>query len=166
MHFEFILKNEQATNNFGAKLAELLVDILSTKEEKSLLIFLNGELGAGKTSLVRACLQSLGVKGAIKSPTYTLLEPYELPESGPKGLKIAHLDLYRLLEPEELDYIGGRNLKESFQIIFIEWPEKGLGALPAADINIQLNHIDTGRTLYLTSPNSEISAKVKSIKYS
>jgi len=72
-------------------------------------------------------------------------------------LKIAHLDLYRLQEPEELDYIGGRDLKAAYQIIFVEWPEKALGFMPGYDVNIQLNHRDTGRELVLLSKFSDLT---------
>ena len=155
MHFQRTLKDAAATDEFGRALAQDLKQALSNSGIESCLVFLHGELGAGKTSLVRACLRELGVEGAIKSPTYTLLEPYEVFFSGLEssinkdvGLKIAHLDLYRLLEPEELDYIGGRDLKDNYQLIFVEWPDKAVGYIPQADINIQLNHEDTGRGLY------------------
>ena len=155
MQIHKILKDAAETNEFGNKLAQSLRESFVNSDVKSCLIFLQGELGAGKTSLVRACLRALGVAGAIKSPTYTLLEPYEVilqqhkpSQDSEYGLKIAHLDLYRLLEPEELDYIGGRDLKDNYQLIFVEWPDKAVGYIPQADINIQLNHEDTGRGLY------------------
>jgi len=162
MQYQKILENAQATDEFGQTLAFALKKLFLHSNTKSCLIYLQGELGAGKTSLVRACLRALGVTGAIKSPTYTLLEPYELDMSNPDserlaGLKIAHLDLYRLQEPEELDYIGGRDLKAAYQIIFVEWPEKALGSMPGYDVNIQLNHRDTGRELVLLSKFSDLT---------
>ena len=156
MQIQKNLKDASETDDFGRALALSLKESLVNSDIRSCLIFLHGELGAGKTSLVRSCLRELGVEGAIKSPTYTLLEPYELffphdvsSDSNDFGLKIAHLDLYRLLEPEELDYIGGRDLKDNYQLVFVEWPDKAHGYIPQADINIQLNHKDTGRTLNL-----------------
>lgn len=168
MQFQFqrFLHNEQATDDFGAEFASVLVKILKESEQRSVLIFLNGELGAGKTSVVRACLRAMGVEGAIKSPTYTLLEPYALEQGMAKGLKIAHLDLYRLQEPEELDYIGGRDLGIHFNVIFVEWPQKGQGALASPDINIQLNHRDKGRELNMSGSSPFIQEKLKTIKNS
>ena len=122
---------------------------------------------------MRACLRALAIESAIKSPTYTLLEPYEVlvkmqsdsdKDINLESLKIAHLDLYRLQEPEELDYIGGRDLSSQFNVVFIEWPEKGQGAMPSSDINIQLNHIDTGREFIVTADNVNVFNKLKSFK--
>ena len=156
MQIQKTLKDAFETDEFGKTLALRLKNYLVNSESSSCLIFLHGELGAGKTSLVRACLRELGVVGAIKSPTYTLLEPYEvvfsnsdISKKSDLGLKIAHLDLYRLQEPEELDYIGGRDLKDNYQLVFVEWPAKAYGYIPQPDINIQLNHKDTGRELIL-----------------
>lgn len=165
MHsIQLSLDNELATDQFGRELAVVLMDALNQPEQKSLIIFLEGELGAGKTSVVRACLRALGVDGPIKSPTYTLLEPYETECNGKIGLKIAHLDLYRLLEPEELDYIGGRDLPVSYQLVFVEWPSKGLGSLPDYDLKIQLNHEDRGRSIEILSKKPEFINNLKSIK--
>ncbi len=156
MQFQQLLNDAQATDEFGQRLASVFLELHQSSPKQAYLIFLRGPLGAGKTSLVRACLRALGVRGAIKSPTYTLLEPYEvklhgdiLPINAEQGLKIAHLDLYRLLEPEELDYIGGRELKDNYQLIFVEWPDKARGYMPEPDINIQLNHRDKGREIFI-----------------
>ena len=158
MQFQKCLKDAHATDEFGHRLASVLVECLQSSPKLSYLIYLQGQLGAGKTSLVRACLRALGVEGPIKSPTYTLLEPYEVKVSANKalnetevGLKIAHLDLYRLQEPEELDYIGGRDLKDNYQLIFVEWPDKAQGFISEFDINIQLNHRDKGRDILIES---------------
>ena len=165
MHsIQLSLDNELATDQFGTELAVVLMDGLLQPKQKSLIIYLEGELGAGKTSVVRACLRALGIDGPIKSPTYTLLEPYETKGQGIVGLKIAHLDLYRLQEPEELDYIGGRDLPVLYQLVFVEWPSKGLGSLPDCDIKIQLNHEHRGRSVKIFSENSEFINKLKSIK--
>ena len=167
MQFQQLLNDAQATDEFGQTLASVFLELLQATPKQTYLIFLRGSLGAGKTSLVRACLRALGVKGAIKSPTYTLLEPYEVNLQSQKlqikaeqGLKIAHLDLYRLQEPEELDYIGGRELKDNYQLIFVEWPDKALGFIPEADVNIQLNHRDKGREVLLDSKQQQIIARL------
>lgn len=159
----FFLENELATQNLGRSLASVCKKCFA--KNKKLLVTLEGQLGTGKTTLVRAILRSLGVKGAIKSPTYTLLEPYELSLSlSEKRLKIAHLDLYRLQEPEELDYIGGRNLANDYDLVLIEWPQNGQGYLAQPQIKIQLNHEDKGRRVNIDASANEMTNYLKDIK--
>jgi tRNA threonylcarbamoyladenosine biosynthesis protein TsaE len=122
---QITLNSEQDTQNFGAKLAAQL--------KAPFTIYLLGELGAGKTRLVRAILQSLGHQGNVKSPTYTLVEPYQL-----QGINYHHFDLYRLSDPEELEYLGIRDYFSDNAINFIEWPEKGAGWIQDADLVIEL----------------------------
>lgn len=109
-----------------------------------LVVFLHGDLGAGKTALVRACVLALGWKGVVKSPTYTLLELYDL-----DNRRVCHFDLYRLAEPEELEYIGHRDYLENNTVWFVEWPELGQGVLPAADIDIALATAGMGRSVQM-----------------
>lgn len=109
-----------------------------------LLLTLQGELGAGKTTLARALLRGLGVGGAVKSPTYTLVEPYET-GSG----RLLHFDLYRLASPDELEWLGYRDLREGSRLALVEWPEQAAGHLGTADISTQIEYDGAGRLLTL-----------------
>jgi tRNA threonylcarbamoyladenosine biosynthesis protein TsaE len=98
-------------------------------------ILLEGDLGAGKTTFARALLAALGVGERIKSPTYSLIESYSLAD-----LRVHHLDLYRIADAEELEWLGLPDLMESKSLLLVEWPERGAGALPPADIIFRLDH--------------------------
>ncbi|MDT8406382.1 MAG: tRNA (adenosine(37)-N6)-threonylcarbamoyltransferase complex ATPase subunit type 1 TsaE [Methylococcales bacterium] len=111
-------------------------------------VYLQGDLGAGKTTLVRALLQAAGWQGLVKSPTYTLVESYRVATGA-----IYHFDLYRLASPEELEYIGMRDYLEQSALCLIEWPENGRGMLPKADVGVRLEYAGAGRRLTLTSDN-------------
>ncbi len=111
----------------------------------SLIVYLKGDLGAGKTTLVRGFLHGLGYPGTVKSPTYTLMEPYRIGEKS-----ICHLDLYRLADAEELEYLGVRDLLEEERVLLIEWPERGEGFLPVADLTILISHREQGRGVELS----------------
>lgn len=108
------------------------------------LIFLNGDLGAGKTTLVRGLLRHLGFTGTVKSPTYTLVEPYDV-----DGREIYHFDLYRLGDPEELEYMGIRDYLSSSALCLIEWPKKAHGFLPKENLNVLIQHADEKRKITL-----------------
>ncbi len=128
---ERLLRGEDEQLAFGAALGQAL--------GRRALVFLEGDLGTGKTTLVRGLLRARGHVGAVRSPTYTLVEPYALRE-GP----CYHLDLYRLSDPEELEYLGLRELLAEEALVLVEWPERGAGWLPAPDLRISLSHAGDG----------------------
>lgn len=133
---DFSLEDAGATEQFGRTLA--------TCKQPGMLIFLQGDLGAGKTTLVRGYLRGLGHQGPVKSPTYTLVEPYEIGQEN-----LYHLDLYRLSDPEELEWIGIRDLFDGESTCLIEWPQRGAGMLPDPDVQIDLRVEGRGRRLTL-----------------
>ena len=116
------------------------------------IVFLDGDLGAGKTTLSRGIIRGLGHVGSVKSPTFTLVEPYEIGE-----IRALHSDLYRLVDPEELEYLGIRDYLEDDALCLIEWPQKGAGFLPKPDLTITISPHDSGRSLSLLpqSPRGE-----------
>lgn len=133
-----MLPDEQSTTRLGAELAA------ASRPFSRLIVHLQGDLGAGKTTLVRGMLHALGHAGAVRSPTYTLLEPYEFPER-----QCLHLDLYRLADPGELEYIGLRELLSGPVLVLVEWPGRGVGVLPEPDVVITLTYRGTGRDVIL-----------------
>jgi len=133
---QFELVSLDATTKLGRQLAPLL--------SGGGIVYLYGDLGAGKTSLARAVLEGLGYKGRVKSPTYTLLEPYEL-----DILTVYHMDLYRLSDPEELEYLGVREMMKQTVLSLIEWPDHGLGYIAPPDLVINLEYFGEGRCIQM-----------------
>lgn len=124
-------------------------------------LWLEGDLGAGKTTLTRGILRGAGHEGAVKSPTYTLLEPYEV-----AGHHIHHFDLYRLGDPEELAFIGARELFDDASLNIIEWPSQGQGELPVPDIVVKLEVQDQGRQAHLTGSTPHGAQALDTLKQS
>jgi tRNA threonylcarbamoyladenosine biosynthesis protein TsaE len=111
-------------------------------------VALEGELGAGKTTLVGGILRAYGISGPIRSPTYTLIEPYE----AGSGRQVYHLDLYRLVDPREVEPLGIRDLLTAGSVLLIEWPSRAAGALPAVDLEVRIDYLplaETGRRVSL-----------------
>jgi tRNA threonylcarbamoyladenosine biosynthesis protein TsaE len=143
LRMDFVLADADATVRLAAALA--------ATQPAQAVVLLHGDLGAGKSTLARGWLRTLGVEGAIRSPTYTLVEHYPLPAGG-KGL---HLDLYRIGDARELDFLGLDDAGATLWLV--EWPERGRGALPPADLEIDLAVAGTGRSAGLVplSPAGE-----------
>ncbi|MEE4246883.1 MAG: tRNA (adenosine(37)-N6)-threonylcarbamoyltransferase complex ATPase subunit type 1 TsaE [Kangiellaceae bacterium] len=145
------LADAAATERLGGQIAELL--------PVGSLVFLVGELGAGKTTLVRGLLRSMGFNGSTKSPTYTLVEPYQFDNK-----TVYHFDLYRLADPEELEFIGIHDyLDDANALTLIEWPEQGEGWLPDADLVIKLNYVAESREAIVSCRDAQLSEKARTI---
>jgi len=144
------LADEAATLELGRQLSAVIPDGFVT--------YLYGNLGAGKTCLVRGYLEGLGHKGKVKSPTYTLVEPYEIGER-----QVFHFDLYRLADPEELEYAGGRDYFSPDTVCLVEWPEKGEGWLAGADLLIRLEYEGTGRKAILQACSAKGQRVIEAI---
>jgi len=141
------LDGEAETVALGKKIGEAATD--------GGIIFLQGQLGAGKTTFCRGVLRAFGHSAAVKSPTYTIVEPYEFSD----GRSVFHFDLYRLGDPEELEYLGFRDYFTADSLCLIEWPDRGEGFLPAADLMVKVTVETTSRNFLLTA----VSEKGKTI---
>lgn len=140
------LRNESQTLELGA--------ILFRSMRQPVRIYLYGDLGVGKTTLVRGFLRARGYSGPVKSPTFTLVEEYQFPE-----WRLVHFDLYRLADPEELEWIGIRDYFSGRCVCFIEWPDRGNGFLPQPDLLIHLT-IDGDRRSAYFDPKSSAGYKI------
>lgn len=155
---ECFLADEDATISIGTALA----DVVKNTTKQGVVVYLAGDLGAGKTTLTRGFVRGMGHIGNVKSPTYTLVEPYEL-----DYWHVYHFDLYRLSDPEELEYMGIRDYFEANCCCFIEWPEKGAGLIAPADIMINIAYIGEQRNISLqasTEKGALVLAQLKIIK--
>lgn len=131
---EYLLNDENALLSLAQGIAKYF--------EPGLVIYLQGNLGAGKTVFARGLLQGLGHKGLVKSPTYSLVEPYDIDD-----MVCYHFDLYRLAHPEELEFTGSRDYFNEQSICLVEWPEKAIGFIPLADIVCEIEYHESGRKI-------------------
>ncbi|MDX1796559.1 MAG: tRNA (adenosine(37)-N6)-threonylcarbamoyltransferase complex ATPase subunit type 1 TsaE [Hydrogenovibrio sp.] len=159
------LADESKTKSFAQKFATSMREARSaenlTTEQENLpgwVVYLEGDLGAGKSFFSRAFIQDFLPGQKVKSPTYTLVETYQT-ELG----KIHHFDLYRLCDPEELEFLAIRDLLEDSFVSLVEWPSKGAGVLPKADILIQLGHAESGRQFSINAMNERAKVIVKKL---
>ncbi len=155
-HFTAHLHDEAATAALGAALARALAPGLA--------IYLHGDLGAGKTALTRALLHAAGHAGNVKSPTYTLAEPYAITLGG-RAVRLIHFDLYRMGSPEEFLDAGFREDFNGDNICIVEWPEKADRVLPAADINLFLTVAGNGRDVELQASTALGNSCLQRLKF-
>ncbi|MDD2832891.1 MAG: tRNA (adenosine(37)-N6)-threonylcarbamoyltransferase complex ATPase subunit type 1 TsaE [Methylotenera sp.] len=148
--FTLDLTDEAATLALGNHLAGIMAPNLT--------IYLHGDLGAGKTTLVRGLLHGLGFVGRVKSPTYTIVEPYEITRGGDPPLNLYHFDLYRFNDEDEWESAGFRDYFNARSVCLIEWPEKAAHILPVPDIDIQLALSGSGRRVTI-SPHTAHAKK-------
>lgn len=154
-----MLAGEAATAAFGRAAAPVLAQA-AVGMDHALTVFLQGDLGAGKTAFSRALIVALGYQGLVKSPTYTLVEPYQVQS----GLKIYHFDLYRLSDPEELEFLGVRDyFAASPAICLLEWPDKGAGLLPAPEVVLSISGSGDTRRFTLQAQAAALQSRLQSL---
>jgi len=136
---QIFLANEEQQITLARTVAEQL--------KSSFVMLLKGDLGAGKTTFARGFIQASSFDGVVKSPTYTLVEPYPINA----GRMCYHFDLYRLADPEELEFIGARDYFNQQDVCLVEWPEKAAGYLPSADWICVFEYMEEGRNLKINA---------------
>lgn len=146
MNTKPVKKYDLVDENSTVAMGCLLADIVKNELKQGIVVYLSGDLGAGKTTLTRGFVQGMGHVGHVKSPTYTLVEPYDLAD-----WHIYHFDLYRLADPEELEYMGIRDYFNDESCCFIEWPDKGKGMLAQPDLYLHLDYVKKERCITLTA---------------
>lgn len=147
------LASAEATERLGVLLAQHL-------PATAAVVHLQGDLGAGKTTLARALLRALGVEGPVRSPTYTLLELYDTAQG-----EVAHLDLYRIADPEELEFLALDELAAEARLWLVEWPQRGHGMLPAVDLVLHLAVDGAGRSATLEAVSDAGRAWAERVRY-
>ena len=141
----FTIDSELAMQEFGKRLSKALPE--------GALVTLSGELGAGKSVLARSIIHSLGYEGRVKSPTYTLIETYQIENAAGSVSQLAHLDLYRLSDPEELDYLAFDDVLQVSSLVLIEWAELGGDRVPTEALHVHIEYADdNSRLVKLTVP--------------
>ena len=150
-----LVSDARAMRDLGGRIARAL---LEQPLEETRIVRLEGNLGAGKTTLVRGLLHALGYEGPVRSPTYTLIEPYEVPV-GEGSLRVTHMDLYRLADPEELEFLGLRDLIYEPGWILVEWPDRGGDLLPRGDLRICIDYQGTGRFAHVSTESGLLVGK-------
>jgi tRNA threonylcarbamoyladenosine biosynthesis protein TsaE len=149
---EFSLTSADAQEALAARLARHCV--------AGTVFFLRGDLGTGKTTFVRGFLRALGYEGVVKSPTYTLVEPYFI-----GAHRVFHFDLYRLADPEELEYAGGRDYFDGQAICLVEWPDRAAGFLPQPDVTVNIDYSGSGRRLVVCGQTARGRELLRHISY-
>ncbi len=152
---EYFLPDEAATIAIGSGLAQVLK---SMDKQQALVVYLNGDLGAGKTTLTRGFVRGMGHEGNVKSPTYTIVEPYQL-----APWRVFHFDLYRLADAEELEYVGIGDYFNDDCCCFIAWQEKGAGLLAKADLIINMAYQDEQRIITLQADSEHGEQVIESL---
>jgi tRNA threonylcarbamoyladenosine biosynthesis protein TsaE len=165
--FSLALKDADHTRATGASIGHAL---LKLRIEQPLTIHLNGDLGAGKTTLVGGMLNAMGFVGAVRSPTYTLIEPYEFARdiAHPDPLQVMHMDLYRLTDASQLEELGVRDMLVPNTVLLIEWPDRAEDRLPAPDVEVNLAYPVagiSGRALQLIAHSSQAKQLLNGVQW-
>lgn len=145
-------KDHEATEQLGILLAQ--------NTPKNAVVYLNGDLGAGKSTFARAFIQAMGYQGSVKSPTYTLLEVYPIADNK----LVVHMDLYRIADPEEIEYLSMDDYEKNAAVTLIEWPEKGENFIPMPDIKLNFSLHEQGRSIEIEAQNSKAANWLESLQ--